>query len=333
MSKKTQKTVSFSKNITNVFFHILTKCNLSCLHCYINYKQHGTKTLDFETIKKWLLCFKQKHKNLILLGGEPTLHKDLHLIIKYAKEELLFSSVTLDTNGYLFNDILKKTTPDLLDFISFSLDGADREVNDKIRGVGSYETCIAGIKKAKKIGFNVSLIYTVNSLNVDNLEKMPNLLKELKIDKFFIQIIGIRGNSFEGLQITKEEWKTKVLKVVEKLTNLGINTVYPKPFIGKDEKFECAGILADNYFIFPNGRVYRCPICEDYPLHSLVFDKEDVLIKTDKINEEDLFRLNIDEGCVMNKLVQEGNIEYDTNSLSKYRVGCCLLKEEVKSTT
>jgi len=39
-----KKTVSFSKDATNVFFHILTRCNLKCRHCYINYKQHGSPT-------------------------------------------------------------------------------------------------------------------------------------------------------------------------------------------------------------------------------------------------------------------------------------------------
>jgi len=48
------------------------------------------------------------------------------------------------------------------------------------------------------------------------------------------------------------------------------------------------------------------------------------------INEADLFSLNIPEGCVMNKLVQPGNIEYDSNGRSVSRIACCMLKEELK---
>ena len=328
-TKQTKQTVSFSKNATNVFFHILTKCNLACKHCYINPKEHGENTLSFDTIKKWLSVFKQKNKNLVLLGGEPTLHTDLSKIIRVAKEKLFYSSVTLDTNGYLFNDILSKTSPKLLDFISFSLDGAEEKLNDSIRGKGSYKKCIEGIKKAK--GFNKSLIYTVSSMNIDDIEKMPKLLEKLKVDKFFIQVIGIRGKSSsdknsDKLQISKKKWEEKVFKVVEKTTKLGIETIFPKVFLEKNEDFECAGILADNYFIFPNGRVYRCPLCEDYPLHSLYFEN-DKLKKRDKINEEDLFKLKIDEGCVMNKLIQSGNIEYNKKKEAKYKIACCLLKE------
>ena len=73
-------------------------------------------------------------------------------------------------------------------------------------------------------------------------------------------------------------------------TALGITATYPKVYLSIEEPFECAGRVADNYFIFPNGRVYRCPLCEDFPVHSLMF-ADDRLTATDKINECDLFRL------------------------------------------
>lgn len=52
-----RKTVSFTKDATNLFFHILTACNLSCRHCYINPPQHGSNTLPIETIEEWLALF------------------------------------------------------------------------------------------------------------------------------------------------------------------------------------------------------------------------------------------------------------------------------------
>ncbi len=328
-----KKTVSFSKNAINVFFHILTKCNLKCMHCYINPKQHGKNTLPIETILSWLTAFydKRKKTNVIFLGGEPTLHKDLPVAIKKAKE-MGYSSITVDTNGYLFNDILSKITNEDLDFLSFSLDGATKEINDKIRGAGSYDTCITGIEKAVFLGFQTSLIYTVNSENIDEFHLMVSLLKRLKIDRFFIQIIGIRGKSADTnsskLQISVEKWQSIVPSVANKIADLGITVTYPKVFLKPDEVFECAGNVAENYFVFPNGRVYRCPLCEDFPIHGQVFDQE-CLTKTPKLNETDFFKLNIPEGCVMNRLIQPGNISYD-DGRPAYKIACCMLKEEIK---
>jgi MoaA/NifB/PqqE/SkfB family radical SAM enzyme len=330
-----KKTVAFSKNATNVFFHILTNCNLKCKHCYINKKQHGENTLPLETIEAWLKVFASKNKNanVIFLGGEPTLHPDLSLAIKKAKA-LGYNSITVDTNGYLFHDILSKVQPDVVDYFSFSLDGVTRETNDIIRGRGSYDNCIAGIKKAILRGFTTSLIYTVSQMNLHELDRIAPLLKDLGVDRFFIQVIGIRGksagNSRKKLQVSRKDWLKIIPDAAQKIAQLGITVTYPKVFLSPDEPFECAARVAENYFIFPNGRVYQCPLCEDFPLHSKVF-KGNILLDTPKINENDLFELNIPEGCVMNKLIQPGNLSYNTDGTPEYKVACCMLKEEIKS--
>lgn len=329
-----KKTVSFSKNSTNVFFHILTKCNLNCRHCYINREQHGENTLPLSTIEAWLGAFAQKSNiaNVIFLGGEPTIHPDLSFAIKKAKN-MGYNSITVDTNGYLFNDILSKVSPDDVDYFSFSLDGATRKTNNMIRGEGSYDKCIEGIKKAVSMGFGTSLIYTVSSANIHELEMMADLLDDLNIERFFVQVIGIRGKpaqiNQEKLQVSRSEWLSIIPDVAEKVAKRGITVSYPKVFLNSEETFECAGLVAENYFIFPNGRVYRCPICEDFPLHSMIF-KDNRLVNTGKLNENDLFNLNIPEGCVMNKLVQPENLSYKNDGTPEYKVACCLLKEEIR---
>ena len=246
-----KQTVSFTKNATNIFFHILTRCNLNCRHCYINPAQHGKDTLPYETIEKWLTTFISagKEANVVFLGGEPSLHPDLSLCIKKARA-LGCRSITVDINGYLFNDILAKVTPQEVDYFSFSLDGATEEMNDRIRGTGSFRQCLAGIQQAVSKGFKTSLIYTVSRTNIGELENVPRLLNELGIDRFFIQVIGIRGKA-------------------------------------ADRSLE-------------------------------------------KINECDLFRLDIPEGCVMNKIIQPDNLSYNQDGSPAYKIACCLLKEEIQ---
>ncbi|MCP4352580.1 MAG: radical SAM protein [Desulfobacterales bacterium] len=345
------RTVSFSKNSTNIFFHILTQCNLKCRHCYINPEQQGKNSLPLPLIEAWLSVFvgnppelsnNIKEANVIFLGGEPTLHPDLPQAVKKAKE-LGYRSVTIDTNGYLFNDILSKVEPDQVDFFSFSLDGATRQTNDMIRGRGSYDKCTSGIKKAISRGFNTSLIYTISRDNIHELDMMPPLLKDLGINRFFIQVIGLRGKaahsgtpvrqpsdmySATNLQSSRKEWLQIVPRAGEKVAELGITVTYPKVFLSDEEPFECAALVADNYFIFPNGRVYRCPLCEDFSFHSMAFH-ENRLIRTPRINESDLFVLNIPEGCVMNRLIQPDNLVYRNDGTPEYKIACCMLKEEI----
>jgi len=332
MSQPTIRTVHFRPRERNVFFHILTGCNLACRHCYINPEQHGNKMLDRDTLAAWLKLFAapERETNLIILGGEPTLHPDLAFMVKSA-QELGYSSVTIDTNGYLFHDILAKITPDEA-VLSFSLDGPTAEVNDPLRGAGVFEVCTANLKKAVAKGFPISVICTVSRLNLPHLAEMPKLLAALGVSRFFIQVIGLRGKSAapgNDLQVTFAEWLAVVPEVAAAAARLGIPTIFPKVFLDEGEPFACAGRVAENYFIFPNGRVYRCPLCEDYPVHSLEI-KEGLLVERPGLNEDRFFQLEIPEGCVMNRLLQPGNLNYDKSGQPLHRVSCCLLKQEAR---
>jgi MoaA/NifB/PqqE/SkfB family radical SAM enzyme len=328
-----KKTVAFSKESSNLFFHILTRCNLSCAHCYINPEQHGRQTLSIETICQWLGLFSKhaQQTNLIFLGGEPTLHRDLAIAVKKARE-LNFNSITIDTNGFLFHNILDKLTPDDVDFISFSLDGATSATNDDIRGKGSYEAVLSGIHQARKKKYSCSMIFTVSDKNLHELSKMPDLAASLDIQRFFIQVIGMRGKSAAGSadthQVSKDLWLSVIPKVAETIAEKGITVTYPKVFLEPGEAFSCAGIVADNYFVFPNGRVYRCPLCEDYPLHAYTI-KDNILVPSSPINETDLFDLAIPEGCVMNKIIQPGNLDYLPDGTPAHKIACCMLKQEI----
>lgn len=262
------------------------------------------------------------------------MHPDLHHAIKHARRRG-FRSITVDTNGYLFHDILSKVSPRQVDFFSFSLDGATGKTNDAIRGPGSFDACINGIRKTVAKGFGASLIYTVSRLNIHELEMMPLLLKDLGIERFFIQVIGLRGKAAgsgktDNLQLTRSEWLKIVAPLAQTIARHGITVTYPKVYLDLTEKFECAGRVAKNYFIFPNGRIYQCPLCEDLPIHSLEF-RDNQPVKTARLNESDLFELNIAEGCVMNKLIQPGNLSYTVGGVPEYKIACCLLKEEISA--
>jgi MoaA/NifB/PqqE/SkfB family radical SAM enzyme len=334
MSQPHARTVGFKSGERNVFFHVLTACNLSCRHCYINTEEHGTEAVSKENLEKWLALFQDESKetNVIFLGGEPTMHPDLPHAIRVAKK-LGYSSVTVDTNGYLFHDFLNKIKPSELDFLSFSLDGPSPEVNDALRGEGVFDTCSKNLQTAIASGFNVSLIYTVSRYNIDHLHKMVPLLVKWGVKRFFIQIIGIRGktalNGAKQWQITSGEWLNKIPTIASDAAAQGITAIFPKVFLENEEKFECAGRVAENYFIFPNGRVYQCPLCEDFSVNGYRIE-ENRLISNTGFTETRLFSLDIPEGCVINKLLQPENLSYDETGKPLYKISCCLIKQEMR---
>lgn len=333
MNPATARTIHFQPGERNVFLHLLTACNLSCRHCYINKEQHGSGSLSRAQITSWLELFadSSRSSNLILLGGEPTLHPHLAEAIVCAKR--LGYQVTVDSNGYLFHHLLDRVTPQQLDFLSFSLDGPDVIVNDAIRGDGVFSVCTQNIKKAVAAGFNVSVIYTVSRKNISHLHRMGALLDDLGVGRFFIQVIGLRGNSAvtdsdETSQVSRSEWLATVPQVAADIAARGISVTWPKVFLDEEEIFQCAGNVAENFFIFPNGRVYQCPLCEDHPVHSYeIVDGR--LVKCGGLREDAFFPLQIPEGCVMNRLLQPETIEYDSEGKPLCRISCCLLKQQI----
>ena len=333
MSQPPAGTVEFKRGERNIFFHLLTACNLSCRHCYINPKQHGSDAVSKKTLEKWLELFQNEGKksNVIFLGGEPTMHPDLPHAIRFAKK-LGYSSVTVNTNGFLFHNFLDKIKPSDLDFLSFSLDGPNPKVNDALRGDGVFEACTKNLQAAVSKGFNVSLIYTVSRHNIEHLHKMVPLLVRWGVKRFFIQVIGIRGktalNGADKWQLTQEEWLGKIPQVAADAATKGITAIFPQVFLEPLEKFDCAGRVAENYFVFPNGRVYQCPLCEDYPVNGFRIE-ENELLKNAGFTENKLFTLDIPEGCVINKMLQPDNLRYDAEGKPLYKISCCLLKQEM----
>lgn len=326
------ETIAFSRGERNIFFHILTACNLACRHCYINPEQHGRGLVDLETAERWLRLFfaPARRNNLVILGGEPTLHPDLAAMVKAARAQG-YASVTIDTNGYCCHDILERIAPDEA-VLSFSLDGPDAAVNDPIRGAGSFAVCTANLRRAVDRGFAVSVITTVSRMNIGAVHRMPALLADAGVRRFFIQVIGLRGRAAAGgeeeLQLTPDEWLTTVPDVARNAAALGLEVIWPKVFLAPQEPFECAGQVAENFFIFPNGRVYRCPLCEDYPVNALEVAQDQLQARAG-LTEDRFFTLSIPEGCVMAKLLQPDNIPRDEAGRPLARISCVLLKQRL----
>ena len=148
-------------------------------------------------------------------------------------------------------------------------------------------------------------------------------------------MIGLRGKAAahsDPLQLSSGQWLAAVPEAARKAAEFGLTAIYPKVYLSPDEPFVCAGNVAENFFVFPNGRVYRCPLCEDLPIHSLSIEAGR-LQERPGLTERQLFSLSIPEGCVINKLLQPGNITYDASGCPEHLISCCLLKNRIDPKT
>jgi Fe-coproporphyrin III synthase len=323
-------TVQFSRQAANVFLHVLTRCNLRCRHCYINPEQHGRTRLPIRRIERWLavLAGRSPGANLVLLGGEPTLHPDLPRAVRSARR-LGYGSVTIDTNGYLFHDILEKLTPRRWMCSASAWTGPPPRPTT---GSGAEAPSTPARRDPAGAGQGVSHQpdHHREQRQCERAGRDGPAARELGVERFFIQVLGLRGKgprpgrigAAAGLGVRMARAGAGGGRGDRPAGHPGD---LPQGVSRPGEKFECAGLVADNYFVFPNGRVYRCPLCEDYPLHSLAFEG-DRLVERPKLNEEDLFRLDIPEGCVMHSSFSPAR---GACRRACTRIACCLLKQEL----
>jgi hopanoid biosynthesis associated radical SAM protein HpnH len=118
---------------------------------------------------------------VVIAGGEPLLHKELPQIVEGAIARRKY--VTVCTNALLLEKNLHKYKPNRYFNWSIHLDG-DQEMHDKsVCQTGVYDRALDVLKKAKAMGFRVTINCTLfNEANPERVAKFFDLMAELKIE-------------------------------------------------------------------------------------------------------------------------------------------------------
>lgn len=136
-----------------------TLCNLSCNHCFISCHPGNDNFgfLDLETIRRYLRESRELGvKEYYFTGGEPFLNRDM---LQVLEETLAIGPATVLTNGTVFTPSSIKALQAISGESLYSLelrvsiDGYSPETNDPIRGEGTFEKALAGVKMLVEAGF------------------------------------------------------------------------------------------------------------------------------------------------------------------------------------
>ena len=139
----------FKKSVPLALSWALTfRCNQRCKYCGI--WQNECEELGTKDILSSLKQFKRLGTKWIsFTGGEPLLREDIGKIIKQAKENGMY--VSISSNGRLVPEKINQLIG--IDRIKLSLDGPP-QLNDQIRGEGSFQAVEEAIKVCKKNSIN-----------------------------------------------------------------------------------------------------------------------------------------------------------------------------------
>jgi mycofactocin radical SAM maturase len=157
-------------------------CNLECAHCLSSSGRRDPRELTTEQCEAVIDELQRMQVFYVNIGGgEPTIRPDFWHLLEYAVDHQV--GVKFSTNGV-------RITPERARFLAsprcggyvdvqISLDGATAEVNDYVRGPGSYDTAIRALQNLKDAGFTDAKISVVcTRQNIGQLDEFQAIADE-----------------------------------------------------------------------------------------------------------------------------------------------------------
>ena len=186
-------------------------CNLACVHCLSSSGRRDPRELTTEECMALIDEFERMQIFYVNIGGgEPTIRSDFWDLVDYATEHHV--GVKFSTNGSRITPAVaaRLAASDYVD-VQISLDGATPEVNDAVRGTGSFATATTAMERladAGFTGFKLSVVATRH--NVGQLDAFAAIAErygaQLRLTR--LRPAGRGADTWDELHPTAEQQRT-----------------------------------------------------------------------------------------------------------------------------
>lgn len=261
-SKVLQSKILGKNTPLSVTFLIKYQCNLTCKYCDI--WKWGTDEMTTSQVKSMIdEFFEMGMRRFSFNGGEALLRPDIEELTRHCREKNIFT--TLFTNGWLVPRKIEAVRQ--VDVVLMSLDGPE-EIHDLQRDrKGSHKRVVEAIKLARSNGVNVWTNTVITKHNVDKLDYILNMGKELDFWSTFQPVLeyshSTDSNEIAKLAFDLEKYQAAIDLLLERKRN-GANLIHSKSYLEyvrnpnwAENKRKCyAGELY--CAVKPNGEVSPC---------------------------------------------------------------------------
>ena len=216
--------------ITRINFTSTNRCNLRCKMCDFVELAKNAVELSLDEIKKMIddACTVGLQE-FEISGGEPMVRKDIYDIISYCMSEKKLKQVTMMTNGVLIGEDEAKKLADVgLRVAVVSLEGPE-EINDSIRGKGTFQKAVKGIKnllKYKRADGSGPYIGVGITLSKMNYQYVPDFVEYL-YEEIGVDFVTINPYSDGLVEMNKKDSSNQIFSIDEN-TILEIEKVIEK---------------------------------------------------------------------------------------------------------
>ena len=151
-------------------------CNLACVHCLSASGKRDPRELSTAQAKAVIDELQRMQVFYVNIGGgEPTVRPDFWELVDYATSHQV--GVKFSTNGVKITPEIARriAASDYVD-VQISMDGATAEVNDAVRGAGSFDMACRALQNMADAGFSDAKISVVCTRhNISQLDEFKAL--------------------------------------------------------------------------------------------------------------------------------------------------------------
>ena len=146
-------------------YYVTYRCNAKCGFCDIWEKPSPYVNID--NVEENLVSLKKLGVKVIdFTGGEALLHRQIDTFFALAKRMKFLT--TLTTNCLLYPKFAERLKGNV-DMLHFSLDTANKEKHDQMRGVPCFDHVMESIEIAKDLGERPDILFTVFEENKQDI--------------------------------------------------------------------------------------------------------------------------------------------------------------------
>jgi AdoMet-dependent heme synthase len=238
-------------------------CNLSCGYCRAGASLGpDPDELSTEEAISFLESIVPLRPMLILSGGEPLLRPDILFLARRAVS--MGMRVSLASNGTLITlELAGDIAAAGISRVSVSLDAAEAEKHDLVRGRGSFERALQGIGNLRgRVDFQIN--HTITCRNETDVAGMFDLAEKLgaRALHFFFMVATGRGRDEDQLSGQKQEEVLREIDREKAARSLEVQVTCAPQYarMAAPGKGRAGGCLAGKSFVFVsrNGDVYPC---------------------------------------------------------------------------
>jgi mycofactocin radical SAM maturase len=154
-------------------------CNLACVHCLSSSGRRDPRELNTQQCEAVIDELQRMQVFYVNIGGgEPTVRPDFWHLLEYAVDHQV--GVKFSTNGIKITAERAQwlAGTDYVD-VQISLDGATAEVNDAVRGKGSFATATRALQHLADAGFrDAKISVVITRHNVRQLDEFQTLAEK-----------------------------------------------------------------------------------------------------------------------------------------------------------